>query len=169
MLPISHIERVDLSGTIAAELDAVAGDAGEKVIRLKTSIASGVEVDGDGRQLSLMIRNLLDNAVRYTARGGMIETTLENDNGNVVMTVADTGMGIPLEAQERIFERFYRVDRARSRDMGGTGLGLAIVKHAVESHGGKIELFSELGRGTRFTVTIPRSRTDGSDVRTVAG
>jgi signal transduction histidine kinase len=148
-------ERVDLSAISAHELDAVRSEAEKKAIRLLSNVAADVWVEGDGQQLSLMLRNLLDNAVRYTAPGGTVRIDVRREDHQVVMSVSDTGIGIPLEAQERIFERFYRVDKARSRAKGGTGLGLAIVKHAVESHGGVIELESELERGSTFRVRFP--------------
>ncbi len=112
-------------------------------------------VQGSGRDLSLLVRNLVDNAVRHTRPGGRVDVRLRSDPPNVILTVADTGIGIPSRDLDRIFERFYRVDRARSRETGGTGLGLSIVKHVVENHGGKIDVQSELGRGTTFEVRLP--------------
>jgi signal transduction histidine kinase len=148
-------ERVDLSAISVQELDEVRSDAEDKAIKLISGVARDVWVKGDRQQLSLMLRNLLDNAVRYTPPGGTVRLDIEREDHQVVMSVSDTGMGIPLEAQERIFERFYRVDKARSRHKGGTGLGLAIVKHAVELNGGVIELKSELERGSTFSVRLP--------------
>ena len=148
-------ERVDLSAISVHELDAVRSDAEHKAIELVSGVAPDVWVRGDRQQLSLMLRNLLDNAIRYTPSGGTVRLDVERADHQVIMSVSDTGIGIPLEAQERVFERFYRVDKARSRDKGGTGLGLAIVKHAVELHGGVLELESELERGSMFRVTFP--------------
>jgi two-component system, OmpR family, phosphate regulon sensor histidine kinase PhoR len=102
-----------------------------------------------------MVRNLLDNAVRYTPGGGTVELAVFPESDSVVLRVSDTGIGIPREAQARIFERFYRVDKARSRERGGTGLGLAIVKHVVELHGGRVQVTSELGEGSVFTARLP--------------
>jgi two-component system phosphate regulon sensor histidine kinase PhoR len=110
---------------------------------------------GDANLLREVLRNLLDNAVQYTPAGGRIEVSVAAQNGNVVVTVADTGIGIPQAEQSRIFERFYRVDAARSREVGGTGLGLSIAKHIVEAHGGKIWVESEVGQGSRFHFSIP--------------
>jgi signal transduction histidine kinase len=148
-------EKVDLSAISVHELEGVRSEAEKKAIELESSVAPNEWVEGDAQQLSLMLRNLLDNAVRYTPPGGTVCLDVTREDHQVVMSVSDTGIGIPLEAQERIFERFYRVDKARSRDKGGTGLGLAIVKHAIELHGGVIELESELERGSTFRVRLP--------------
>jgi signal transduction histidine kinase len=112
-------------------------------------------MSGSARDLSLLVRNLLDNAIRNTPPGGSVTATIREDEDGVVMTIADTGVGIASRDLDRIFERFYRVDRARSRETGGTGLGLSIVKHVVENHGGTISVDSELGRGTTFAVWLP--------------
>lgn len=148
-------EAVDISAVVGAEIEAAVPDARAKKLHLVPAIETGVKVLGDGRHLSLIVRNLLDNAIRYTPEGGSVEVALDRKGSDVHLIVSDTGMGIPREAQERIFERFFRVDKARSRDRGGTGLGLAIVKHAVELHQGTIYLDSELGSGSRFTVSLP--------------
>jgi signal transduction histidine kinase len=103
------------------------------------------------------VRNLVDNAVRYTQAGGSVTVTVTGDRTRVQLRVADTGLGIPQRDIARIFERFYRVDRARSRETGGTGLGLAIVKHVAENHGADVQVSSELGRGTTLEVSFPVS------------
>ncbi len=103
-----------------------------------------------------IIYNLCENAIKYNRVGGYVHVRLEDGLDNVILTVEDSGVGIPKEDQERIFERFYRVDKSRSKDVGGTGLGLSIVKHAVLVHKGTITLDSELGKGSTFTVTLPR-------------
>ena len=100
--------------------------------------------------------NLCDNAIKYNRPGGKVEVRVENGPDAAVLTVADTGIGIPPEQQARVFERFYRVDKSRSKAVGGTGLGLSIVKHAVMIHGGKISLESALGRGTTITIRFPK-------------
>jgi signal transduction histidine kinase len=112
-------------------------------------------VSGSARDLSLLVRNLIDNAIRYTSPEGTIEIDIAARESTVALTVADSGMGIPTRDLSRVFERFYRVDRARSRETGGTGLGLAIVRHVAENHGGSVEVVSELGAGSTFTVTLP--------------
>ena len=160
---------VDLARVALQELRAIKDSAESKGVELTSSIAPGVWVEGDVQLLSLMVRNLLDNAVRYTAEGGTTALEVRLDGAHALVEVADSGIGIPLEAQTRVFERFYRVDRARSRDRGGTGLGLAIVKHAVESHGGRIDLVSELERGSTFTVRIPAGARRSAQMRSAAG
>ena len=111
---------------------------------------------GDEELLRRMVMNLLDNAIRYTPPGGKVDTVLESEGSRVRIRVSDTGIGIPEEAAPHIFERFYRVDKARSRQDGGFGLGLAIVKWIAESHHGAVELSSRSGVGSAFTVTLPR-------------
>jgi signal transduction histidine kinase len=100
--------------------------------------------------------NLLGNAVKYTEPGGAVDATVNASDTRVVIRVRDTGIGIAPKDRDRVFERFYRVDRARSRESGGTGLGLSIVKHVVEAHGGTVSVDSQLGQGSTFTVTLPR-------------
>jgi len=112
-------------------------------------------VRGDGAQLGEVLQNLLDNAVQYTPSGGKIEIKARANGHDVIFTVSDTGIGIPESDLERIFERFYRVDAARSREAGGTGLGLAIARHIVEAHGGRIWVESAVGQGSRFHFSIP--------------
>lgn len=114
-----------------------------------------VHVHGIRRLLDEIIANLLDNAIKYNVPGGQVDLRLKNDQGHAVLTVADTGIGIPERSQPRVFERFYRVDKSRSKATGGTGLGLSIVKHAVQLHGGTIQLVSHENEGTTITVTFP--------------
>ena len=99
--------------------------------------------------------NLCDNAIKYNRHGGSVAVSVTQGAHHTVLKVKDTGIGIPEEDRDRIFERFYRVDKSRSRDVGGTGLGLSIVKHAIIIHHGKIELNSSVGEGTEFIITIP--------------
>ena len=115
-----------------------------------------LRVWGDRDRLTDALVNLLDNAVKYTPEGGAIALEARAADDAVQIAVADTGIGIPPKELSRIFERFYRVDRARSRELGGTGLGLSIVKHIVEAHGGRISVESELSKGTRFTIMLPK-------------
>ena len=110
----------------------------------------------DEEDLRQIFGNLLDNALKYTPAGGMITVRAESEGGELEVDVEDTGIGIEPLDQERVFERFYRVDRARSRELGGTGLGLSIVKHLVLTAGGRISLESTPGRGSRFRVHLPR-------------
>jgi two-component system phosphate regulon sensor histidine kinase PhoR len=130
--------------------------AAEKDIRLSAELPAGLpEVAGDHRRLAEVLQNLLDNALQYTPPGGSIVVRAKVGEREVVLTVADTGIGIPEAEQARIFERFYRVDAARSREVGGTGLGLAIAKHLVEAHGGRLWVESEVGRGSQFHFSVP--------------
>jgi two-component system phosphate regulon sensor histidine kinase PhoR len=102
-----------------------------------------------------MIINLVDNAIKYTDNGGKVNVTTDIEGNDYLVSVEDNGVGISKVHQKKLFERFYRVDKARSRSAGGTGLGLAIVKHIVLAFNGTIELESEVGRGSKFTVRIP--------------
>ena len=145
----------NLSQIAREQVDEVDAAAGLKKMMLRSAIDGEVWVRGDHQQLGLMVRNLLDNAIRYTPERGTVTLSLSIDEGDAVLSVSDTGIGIPLKSQARVFERFYRVDKDRSRDRGGTGLGLSIVKHVVELHGGHVSLDSELGEGSTFTVRLP--------------
>jgi signal transduction histidine kinase len=164
LLDLSRLE----SGSVLDEtvaLDAIVRDEGERFeepaaeagVGLSVEAAAVPRIRGSARDLALLVRNLVDNAIRYTAPGGKVRVELTTDDGEVVLAVADTGLGIPHRDLPRIFERFYRVDRARSRETGGTGLGLSIVKHVAENLGGRVEVTSELGQGTRFEVRLPAS------------
>jgi signal transduction histidine kinase len=164
LLDLSRLE----SGSVLDEsvaFDAILRDEGERFeepaaeagVGLSVEAAAVPRIRGSARDLGLLVRNLVDNAIRYTAPGGKVHVELTTDGGEVVLAVADTGLGIPHRDLPRIFERFYRVDRARSRETGGTGLGLSIVKHVAENLGGRIEVTSELGQGTRFEVRLPAS------------
>jgi heavy metal sensor kinase len=114
-----------------------------------------VTVMGDALRLRRLLRSLLANAVRYTERGGAIRIRSRRAGDRVRISLQDTGIGIPTDSQERIFERFYRVDQARSRDHGGVGLGLPLARSIAEAHGGTLEVESEAGKGSTFTVTLP--------------
>ena len=115
-------------------------------------------IKADPFQLEQMIINIIDNAIKYTDEGG-ITTTLEKKNGWLVIGIEDTGCGIPKNHLHRIFERFYVIDKSRSRKFGGTGLGLSIVKHIVLLHKGRIDVESAAGEGTKFTITLPAGST----------
>jgi signal transduction histidine kinase len=145
----------DLSAIAASESAELLQHAEKKAIAVTTSIDEGIRVRGDDAQLALMIRNLLDNAIRYTPSDGEVSVAVTTEEAEAVLQVSDTGAGIPLRDQARVFERFYRVDKGRSRDQGGTGLGLAIVKHVADLHGGHVTVTSQLGEGSTFTVVLP--------------
>jgi two-component system phosphate regulon sensor histidine kinase PhoR len=117
-----------------------------------------VEIVADDEAIRQILDNLIDNAIKYTPSGGRVSVACKTEDHQVRLMVADTGIGIPREDLPRVFERFYRVDRARSRELGGTGLGLSIVKHWVQALGGQIAVDSRVGAGTTFTISIPRPR-----------
>ena len=129
--------------------------AQKKLIVLRLEPFHIPQVRADKGQLKQVLTNLLDNAVKYTAEKGTIRLTASAQDGRVTVKVEDTGCGIPSQELPRIFERFYRVDKARSREMGGTGLGLSIVKHILELHGGSVGVESAVGRGSTFRFTLP--------------
>jgi signal transduction histidine kinase len=145
----------DLSAIARTEVTELLPHSEAKAILVRSSIDEGIRVKGDEAQLALMIRNLLDNAVRYTPEEGEVSIAVTTEGDEALLRVSDTGAGIPLRDQARVFERFYRVDKGRSRDQGGTGLGLAIVKHVADLHGGHVTVTSQLGEGSTFTVILP--------------
>ena len=148
------LEEVRLDVLAREEIDRVGQLTRDAGLSVEVS-TDPVTVRGSRKDLALVFSNLLDNAVRYTREGGTIRVQVAGRNGDARVEVSDTGIGIPSRELPRIFERFYRVDRARSRETGGTGLGLAIVKHVAEQHGGRVEARSELGKGSTFIVTLP--------------
>ena len=130
--------------------------ASRKQITLDIEIPPGLPpVRGDASLLRDVLQNLVDNAIQYTPPGGRIRVSARVNSNEMVIEVADTGIGIPLIDQERIFERFYRVDAARSREAGGTGLGLSIAKHIIDAHDGRLWVESTVGEGSRFSFSIP--------------
>lgn len=147
-------EPIDLQALVLGEVEAFAPQAQRKNIEF-TVVTEPVEVSGSPAELGLAIRNLCDNALRYTDGEGRITVSLEARNGEGMVTVVDTGIGIAGRDLGRIFERFYRVDVARSRQTGGTGLGLALVRHIAERHGGAVTVKSLLGEGSTFRLRIP--------------
>jgi two-component system phosphate regulon sensor histidine kinase PhoR len=114
-----------------------------------------LRIQADRARLAAALSNLIDNAILYNRPGGQIRISAEKQNGTLRLSVADTGNGIPSEELQRIFERFYRVDKSRTRESGGTGLGLSIVKHAIESQGGTVSVSSRIGSGSTFTILLP--------------
>jgi two-component system phosphate regulon sensor histidine kinase PhoR len=114
-----------------------------------------IEIHADRSRISTALSNLIDNAIYYNKHGGRIMISAQVTGSTLELVVADTGQGIPAEELPRIFERFYRVDKSRTRESGGTGLGLSIVKHAIESQGGTISVHSRIGSGSTFTIRLP--------------
>ena len=127
--------------------------ARQRQVRLQT-FGREVNVSGDRELIKELLENLVQNAIRYNKEGGFVQVTVKEAGGHPSLTVEDSGIGIPEESLDRVFERFYRVDKSRSRETGGTGLGLAIVKHIAQLHGAQVALESELGKGTKVTVTF---------------
>ena len=151
-------EVVDLGGLVREVWEEVRLWAEDKGVELLFQEDGEARVMGDRGRLRQLALNLIDNAIKYTPSGGRVELRVVRDGDEVTFSVADTGEGIPPEDLQRIFERFYRVDKARSRQRGGTGLGLSICKWIAEAHGGRISAESELGRGSKFHVFLPLYR-----------
>ncbi len=162
LLDLSRLEgetgeraEVRLDRLVAAEAERVLPESERGGLTLSVEAEPPVTVTGSSRDLGLMVRNLMQNAVQYTRAGGRVDVEVRPEDGHALLVIRDTGVGIPQKDRGRVFERFYRVDRARSRDTGGTGLGLSIVKHVVENHGGSVAVDSRLGEGSSFTVRLP--------------
>lgn len=168
---------VDLAEIARGIVDTLAERARALDLDLSLDVTGPAMVEGDLTALATMTRNLVDNALRYTDPGGRVEVVVDAGDTNraaaaaaegdvetagdvadleVRLVVRDDGIGIPRDSRDRIFERFYRVDKARSRDTGGTGLGLSIVKNTAEAHGGSVAVESAVGLGSTFTVTLPK-------------
>ena len=151
----SELSLSDLVTDCALAFEPVAFEAGKP---LTYDIAEGIAVTGDGDKLRRLVSVLLDNAIKYSRQGGFVQIDLTAEENEVVLTVADNGIGIPEEDISHIFERFYRVDKARSRSAGGTGLGLSIVHDIVRKRSGSITAAHRQGGGTVFTVRLPRAK-----------
>ena len=147
-------ERVNLLAVARDVADRLAPKAAKYDVTVTVEGVS-LMVRGNPRLLDELVSNLCDNAIRYTRPGGKVFVWVLPQGSRPCLRVSDTGVGIPKEAQDKVFERFYRVDKGRSRDMGGTGLGLAIVKHSAAYHGAEVRLESEVGKGTTITVSFP--------------
>lgn len=150
-----NIAQVNINGLMELILKRVRPIAGKRNIELTFESIREVTADVDEVKLSLAFSNLVENAVKYNVEGGWVRVTLDADHKFFYVKVADSGIGISEEFQERVFERFYRVDKARSRESGGTGLGLAITKKIILMHQGAVKLQSKEGEGSTFTVRIP--------------
>ena len=148
-------ESVDLYDEAAEAEENLRMAAEERGVKLSLT-GEGAEISGVRRLVYEIIYNLCDNAIKYNRPGGSVEVRVTQSESEAAVTVADTGIGIAPEDQARVFERFYRADKSRSKDSGGTGLGLSIVKHAVQYHHGSIDLKSNPGDGTTIKVTFPK-------------
>ena len=146
---------LDISNLVQEQARRLAPLARENGIELECSFKEPLTVNGDQIKLQQVIYNVIDNAIKYTGRGGEVNCTIARSGRNAVIKIADTGIGIPPEHLPHIFERFYRVDKARSRETGGTGLGLSIVKQTITLHNGRITADSTPGKGTTFTIELP--------------
>ena len=153
---------VDLRDTLLEAAELVAAAAAAKSIAVEIEPGAAPVVEGDPDALLRLAANLLDNAVKYNRPQGFVRVRISERDGEALLEVADGGIGISPAHLGRIFERFYRVDSGRAREEGGTGLGLAIVKHVALAHGGRVEVESELGRGSTFRVVLPRALRGGA-------
>ena len=166
LIELSRIESVAGAGSAVVELADIATDAVESLRTAAVQadvtvqlvvLSADTRIIGERRQLLSAIGNLIDNAIKYSDAGTVVDVSVESISDGIIVKVADHGIGIPTRDIDRIFERFYRVDQARSRKTGGTGLGLAIVRHAVVNHDAQIDVESRLGEGTTFTLRFPVS------------
>jgi two-component system sensor histidine kinase SenX3 len=164
IIQLSRIQAGDLKGEIAVfDLGQVIDEAVElnqfladsNGVRITSDTPSGIMIDGDSELIAMALKNLIENAVLYSETNSSVGVGLSVADDFAEVAVIDKGIGIAVDQQERIFERFYRVDPSRSRDTGGTGLGLSIVKHAANNHGGEITLFSRPNLGSTFTLRLP--------------
>lgn len=146
---------VAVSDIVAEALDWSAMEAKKRDVNLVAGSSDGILVYGDEALLATAVRNLLDNAIRYSRPHTRVAIGVTSDGETVRIAVVDQGVGIPADQQMRVFERFYRGDEARTTETGGSGLGLSIVKHVAADHGGKVELWSEPGQGSTFTLVLP--------------
>ena len=149
-------EEVDLYDIVSSTIESLSPEAEAAGVTVSFS-GRHVSVNGISQLLSGIVYNLCDNAIKYNRQGGSVSVSLSSEDKDAVLTVSDTGIGIPTEHQQRIFERFYRVDKSHSKEVGGTGLGLSIVKHAAKIHDAKIKLSSVPDQGTEITVIFPKS------------
>jgi signal transduction histidine kinase len=153
---VGSFETLSLHSVVEEALHLCSNSAAEQGIEVVMDVPPALPLLlGDRDRLMQVFLNLVDNAIRYTPAGERIVIAAKEDSGSLIVTVTDPGQGIPAEHLPHLFDRFYRVDAARSRSAGGTGLGLSIVKQIVEAHGGRIMVESEVGQGTRFTLTFP--------------
>ena len=150
-----NISQVNINDLLEIILKRVRPLAMQRDIEMTLVSEREVTAEIDEVKMTMVFTNLIENAVKYNKDHGKVKVTVNSDHKNVIVTVEDTGIGIPEESIGRIYERFYRVDKSRSREIGGTGLGLSITKSAILLHKGQIDVESKENVGTKFTVTIP--------------
>ncbi|HWH25200.1 MAG TPA: ATP-binding protein [Pseudolysinimonas sp.] len=155
--PLSTASLVSIDAVITQSLDRNRVAADSHRIALVSSGKSKAEVYGNEQNLVTAVHNLVSNAVQYSPDGSRVGVGVSSVDGVVEITVTDQGVGIPEAERERVFERFFRVDAARSRNTGGSGLGLSIVKHVIQNHGGDVRVWSQQGRGSTFTIRLPEA------------
>lgn len=164
IIELSRIQAGDIGGeasvfalgdVIAESVDANLFLADRRDVKLTFDVIPDVKIYGDRELIGMAVKNLIENAIVYSEQNSQVGVGLSSDGDFAEVTVTDNGIGIPVDQQERIFERFYRVDPSRSRETGGTGLGLSIVKHAAQNHGGEVSVFSRVGLGSTFTLKLP--------------
>ncbi|MEO8093807.1 MAG: ATP-binding protein [Pseudolysinimonas sp.] len=155
--PLASADRVSIDAVIAQAVDRNRVAAESHRISLVASGKVRAEVFGDEQLLVTAVHNLISNAVQYSPDGSRIGIGVTASNGVVEISITDQGVGIPDDERDRVFERFFRVDAARSRNTGGSGLGLSIVKHVVQNHGGDVRVWSQQGRGSTFTIRLPEA------------
>lgn len=153
-----HSESISLAPAIDDVINSLTAAATARNVSVTNDVAEGVQVFAEPRRLVQMLTNLIENAIKFNRDKGTVVVSHEAKSERDRISVTDTGEGIPPQHLDRIFERFYRADRARSRDLGGTGLGLAIVKHLARAHGGEVTATSRVGEGTEFVIELPRSK-----------
>jgi len=165
LLSLSHLESKEISLKkeildLREQLEAVVSGFASQIKRMKVEVRNdlpaGIRVSADRERIGQVFTNLMDNAIKFNKEKGTIRISAQEAGGKIKVFIEDSGVGIPPKDLPRIFERFYRVDKARSREMGGTGLGLSIVKHIIELHGGTVGVESTEGLGSRFWFTLPQ-------------
>lgn len=161
---LNEVRDVSIDEVVTSAVEAHTLQADQAQVSIVRGGTRGVYVRGDAQVLSEAIGNLIANAIAYSPQGSSVGVGVKAVEGVVEIAVTDRGIGIPESDQQRVFERFYRADQARSRRTGGTGLGLSIVKHAVQRHGGEVRLWSKPGRGSTFTVRLPQSAAPDHDM-----
>ena len=160
---VMNFEEKSINELLDVIIKRVTPIADKRGIKISYESYRDVTAEVDEVKLSLALSNLIENAVKYNIDNGWVKVSLNADPKSFYIKVADSGVGIPDDAKDRVFDRFYRVDKARSRDTGGTGLGLAIARNAIVSHDGNIKLYSEQGKGTTFTVRLPIKHEENSE------